>query len=120
MLMVFAAEPLNVDVVPVNPVPMVNEFVVFAVIVALPPRTMDDPFIVMELLDNFVFAIEPESIVFVTVPLSPVVTTVPVVAGSVKTVPVPATAVGVICIDPLVAPGSRIFPKMFSPVDFVS
>ena len=116
----FAAEPLNVDAVPESPVPMVSAFVVFAVTVALPPRAMDDPFTVTELFDNFAFAMEPESIALVTVLLSPVVTTVPVVAGSVKIVPVPAKAAGVICTDPLVDPGSRIFPKIFNPADLVS
>ena len=39
-------------------------------------------------------------------PLSPVVITVPVVAGSVSIVPVPAIAAGITCTVPLVLPGS--------------
>ena len=44
----------------------------------------------------------------VTVPLSPVVTILPVVAGNVITVPVPAAAVAINVIVPLVLPGSPI------------
>jgi hypothetical protein len=52
----------------------------------------------------FDVAIDPASIVLVTVSVSPVVITVPVVAGSVMVV-VPAVAVGVKTIVPEVAPG---------------
>ena len=81
-----AADPLNEEAVSphIIPDPMVSSLVVFAVIVALPPREMDDPFTVMELLDNFAFAMEPESIVPVTVPVSPVVISVPVTSGRVN------------------------------------
>lgn len=50
-------------------------------------------------------AIDPANIVLVTVPVSPDVMTVPVVAGKVKTVPVPAVAAGIISTDPELEPG---------------
>jgi hypothetical protein len=52
-------------------------------------------------------AILPANIVLVTVPVSPVVTNAPDVAGSVIDV-VPAIAVGVIVIVPEVDPGNAI------------
>lgn len=59
----------------------------------------------MVLLVSLLLAIEPANMVFVTVPVSPVVIIVPVVAGIVKIVPVPATAVGISCTLPEVDPG---------------
>jgi hypothetical protein len=49
----------------------------------------------VEIVLSLVSAIEPANMVLVTVPESPVVIAVPVVAGSVKTVPVPAIAAGI-------------------------
>ena len=66
--------------VPDNPVPIVKVFVVFAVTVADPPRDIDEPFTVTELLAN---------IVFVTDPVSPVVTIVPLTFGTVNVLVVP-------------------------------
>jgi hypothetical protein len=74
----------------------VSVLVVLAVIVVLPPRETAFPFTVTEELDNLALAIDPANIVFVTVPVSPLVIAVPVVAGRVNTVPVPATAAGII------------------------
>ena len=54
-----------------------------------------DTFSAVAIVLSLVSAIEPANIVLVTVPESPVVIAVPVVAGSVKTVPVPATAAGI-------------------------
>lgn len=54
---------------------------------------------------SFAFAIDPASMVLVTVPVSPDVMTVPVVAGMVKTVPVPAVAAGINWTEPEVEPG---------------
>ena len=48
------------------------------------------------------------SVPLLTVVMSEVSAKVPVVAGNVKTVPVPATALGVICAVPDVAPGNVI------------
>ena len=59
----------------------------------------------VEIVLSLVSAIDPANIVLVTVPVSPDVIAVPVVAGSVKTVPVPATAAGTTCTDPDVDPG---------------
>jgi len=78
---VTAAEPLKE--VPVKPVPIVNGLVVDAVTTVFPPRETVCPFTVTELLVNFELAIEPASIALVTVAESPVVTTVPEVAGKV-------------------------------------
>jgi hypothetical protein len=52
-------------------------------------------------------AIEPANIVLVTVPVSPVLTTVPETAGKVSVL-VPATAAGVKVILPEVEPGNPI------------
>ena len=61
---------------------------VFKLLPSETPEIVDDT--------NLVIAIDPANIVLVTVPVSPDVITVPVVAGNVKTVPVPATAAGMI------------------------
>jgi hypothetical protein len=100
---VTAPEPLKDD--PDKPVPIVRAFVVLAVMVVLPPRDTAFPFTVTLLFANLALAIEPANIVLVTVPVSPVVTKVPVLAGRVSTIPVPATALGISCTDPEVAPG---------------
>lgn len=73
--MVTAADPLY-DV-PVRFVPIVNALVAVAVTVPDPPREMLVPFTVTALFNNFAFAIEPASMVLVTVPVSPVVTNEP-------------------------------------------
>jgi hypothetical protein len=65
-----------------------------------------DTLLAVEIVLSFVSAIEPASIVLVTVPESPVVMIVPVVAGIVRTVPVPTAAVGISCTVPDVEPGS--------------
>lgn len=80
--------------------------VVPAYSVTLEPKAVDVLLIVIVLLDNLLLAIEPASIVLVTVPVSPDVMAVPVVAGSVNTVPVPAVAAGIICTVPDVVPGN--------------
>ena len=59
---------------------------------------------VTELFVNLLLAIEPANIAFVTVPESPVVITVPVVAGRVMTTPEPAAAVALRFSCPLVDP----------------
>ena len=83
--------------VPESPVPIVR-------VLRLEPNEIPD----IVLFDNFAFAIEPASIVLVTVPVSPVVTIVPVVAGIVRIVPVPTAAVGTNWTVPLVLPGNVI------------
>ena len=65
---------------------------------------MEVPFTVTELLVSLLFAIEPASMVLVTVPVSPVVTSVPVVAGIVTTTPVPEAAADLRFKVPEVAP----------------
>jgi hypothetical protein len=95
------ADPLKL--VPDRPEPIVKAFVVFEVIVADPPKLMDEPFTVIELFANLVLAIEPANMVFVTEPVSPVVTAVPVTAGNVS-VFVPAVAVAKTVIVPDVDP----------------
>jgi hypothetical protein len=77
-----------------------------ASVVELAPSAIAVVPTVTELFTNLLLAILPANIVLVTVLVSPVVTTVPVVAGSVNTVPVPAIAAGTICTLPEVAPGS--------------
>jgi hypothetical protein len=89
--------------VPERPVPIVKAFGFDAVIVAEPPKLIDDPLIVIELFVNFVLAIEPANMVLVTDPVSPVVIAVPVTAGNVK-VFVPAVAVAKTVIVPEVDP----------------
>ena len=91
---VTAADPLYE--VPVKYEPIVSALVAVAVTVIDPPRLTAEPLIVTDELASFALAIEPASMVLVTVPVSPVVIAVPVVAGSVKTVPVPAVAAGMI------------------------
>ena len=83
--------------------PIVKAFGFDAVIVADPPKLMDEPFTVIELFVNLVLAIDPANIVFVTEPVSPVVTAVPVTAGNVS-VFVPALAVAKTVIEPDVDP----------------
>jgi len=63
---------------------------------------------VIELFNSLALAIEPASIVLVTVPVSPVVTIVPVTAGRVI-VFVPAVAVAAKVIVPEVEPFNRMF-----------
>jgi hypothetical protein len=79
----------------------IAEAVFASVAVVAEFRTFPD----VEMVLNLLSAIEPESIVLVTVPESPVVMIVPVVAGIVRTVPVPTTAVGMSCTVPEVEPG---------------
>jgi len=62
-------------------------------VVLLPPKAITVDPIVTELLESLAFAIEPANMALVTVPESPDVITVPVVAGNVIVV-VPATAAG--------------------------
>ena len=78
---------------PLNPVPIVSTL-------RFEPNATPE---IVE-LSNLELAIDPASIVLLTVPVSPEVTTVPVVAGNVITVPVPAIAAGITCIVPEVAP----------------
>jgi hypothetical protein len=73
-----------------------------------PSETDVEP-IVTDEFDSFAFEIEPESIVLVTVELSPVVTTVPVVAGRVIVV-VPAIPVATRVVVP------EVEPLKFAPV----
>ena len=92
ILIVLAAPPSNV--VPVfscKPVLTVNAFEMLAVIVAVPPKLIILPLIVILLLANFPLAIEPANIVFVTVLVSPVVIMVPSLFGTVnvRVTPVP-------------------------------
>ena len=64
--------------------------------------------------DNLSLAMLPANIVFVTVAVSPVVTTVPVAAGNVMVL-VPAVAVACTVIVPLVLPDSlRVVPAVGS------
>ena len=87
--------PVNaVDDTLVNPASVVLEL----------PRLIAVVPTVTALFANLALAIDPANIVFVTVPVSPVVTSVPAVAGIVIAV-VPAVAAGVNVIVPLVAPG---------------
>lgn len=99
---VTAADPLKL--VPLSPSPIVNAFVVVEVIVPDDPRATVTPLNVTELLVSFPLAILPASIAFVTVPVSPVVTTVPDVAGRVIVV-VPAIATGWSSTVPELEPG---------------
>ena len=79
---VTAPEPLNE--VPERPVPIVSALVVLAVIVAEAPSAMLEPLTVTEELTNFALVILPASMVFVTVPVSPVVMIVPLTFGIVR------------------------------------
>ena len=72
-----------------------SALVAVAVTVPDPPREILVPLTVKLLLASLALVIEPANIVLVTVLESPVVITVPVVAGMVNTVPVPATAAGI-------------------------
>lgn len=75
------------------------------VVLDAPNEIVVEP-IVKLLLTSLPLAIEPANIELVTVPVSPVVTTIPVVAGSVIIVPVPAVEAGITWIEPDVDPGS--------------
>ena len=76
------AEDPSYDV-PERPVPIVRAFGFAAVIVVDPPSETEEPFTVTEEFESLSFAIEPASIVLVTVPESALVITVPVTAGNV-------------------------------------
>ena len=97
-----------VEALPVNaPTKLVEVTLVKpASVVSLLPRAIAVVPIVTLLFASLALAILPANIVLVTVPESPVVTTVPVVAGKVITVLVPAVAAGIICTLPDVLPGS--------------
>lgn len=87
----------EVAVIELNPVKLVAE---------LPKLIEVEPIVILE-FDNLLFEIAPANIVFVTEPTSPVVTKVPVVAGTVIVV-VPEIAAGLIVILPEVVPGNVI------------
>lgn len=98
LVTVNAAAPVALYVAdPANPVPETERVSVGKV----------DPSAVPDIVEftNLLLAIDPANIVLVTVPVSPVVTIVPAVAGSAIVV-VPATAGADIVIEPEVAPGS--------------
>jgi hypothetical protein len=80
------------------------------IVVSVPPSDTEELPIVIELLSNLAFWIEPLSIVFVTVPESPVVTTLPLVAGKTIFTVVAIVSAGLIVREPLVLPESVIPP----------
>ena len=70
--------------VPVRPVPIVKLFGAAADTVNCPPRLTACPLIVTELLTSLALAIDPANMAFVTDPVSPVVTMVPLTFGTVN------------------------------------
>lgn len=106
---VAAPEPLYV-VDPERPVPDVFIVRVAKVPPRVTPEMVDaasfDTAIAAEAFMSALTIVPSRIIVLVTVPVSPDVITVPVVAGIVSTVPIPAAAAGISCTDPEVAPGN--------------
>jgi hypothetical protein len=104
-----AANVVAVDALPVSAptkVVEVTETNPTKVVTVAPNATAVEP-IVTELFNNLALAIEPANIVLVTVPVSPVVITVPEIAGNVIVV-VPAIAEGIKVVVPDVDPDKPI------------
>ena len=91
------ADPLKVAViVPAEKLPEASRATMAEAVLAFVAVVAElDTFNAVAIVLSLVSAIEPANIVLVTVPVSPVVIAVPVVAGNVNTVPVPATAAGI-------------------------
>ena len=95
---------------PDNPVPDTFNVNVFRLLPNVTPEMVDAASLLTAIAADALISaltIVPSRImVLVTVPVSPDVITVPVVAGIVSTVPVPAVAAGISCTVPDVAPGN--------------